>query len=297
MERGRPIPAPFAASLCGYRNGKPNTSDASHAFSVELGTAFFDVMGVPRAAVDGGLAGPVMAREMLADLAGRVESFGSDVSVDAERKLAEFEQYSHLGVVQELAKDPAGSRVSSSIEELEVYIHDDDGDLNQAPRLLDLVGRIRGEHEESVAERRLLLDTLGEESVLGLDIAISGPSPYSNSSLPFLEAGFSLKWSLRTDRAQDCRTQGAKMAALRRGRMPHFAAVTMEPRPYFLGILGRGSGEIDCVYHLHLPALAEAVDQVCTSKNRMAARDTFHRLRDQGRVRDYDDLIAYVSRI
>ncbi|WP_414930013.1 NgoMIV family type II restriction endonuclease [Tsukamurella pseudospumae] len=108
--------------------------------------------------------------------------------------------------------------------------------------------------------------------------------------------GLSLKWSLRTDRAQDCRTQGAKLAALRRGRMPHFAAVTIEPRPYMLNLLCGGSGDIDCVYHLDLPALGEAIDSVLRSKRDKKSRntvDTFDRLIDQRRLRDYDELVRY----
>ena len=40
------MPAPFAPQLCGFRDGKPKTSDASDTFSVELGQALFETMGV-----------------------------------------------------------------------------------------------------------------------------------------------------------------------------------------------------------------------------------------------------------
>jgi hypothetical protein len=85
------------------------------------------------------------------------------------------------------------------------------------------------------------------------------------------------------------------MAAMRRGRMPHFAAVTMEPRPYYLGRLGMGTGDLDCVYHLALPELAKAVEDVYVGPKRAKQRDTFRRLVDQRRLRDYDDLVAYLS--
>ncbi|WP_203802002.1 NgoMIV family type II restriction endonuclease [Actinoplanes couchii] len=73
--------------------------------------------------------------------------------------------------------------------------------------------------------------------------------------LPRLHVALSSKWSLRTDRAQDCVSQGAKLVAQRGGRMPHFGLITMETRPSMLKILGDGSGAVDCVYHLNLPAL------------------------------------------
>lgn len=143
--------------------------------------------------------------------------------------------------------------------------------------------------------RRKVLDEIGAESLLKLDVTVARNQPPRS---PELEIGLSLKWSLRTDRAQDCRSQGAKLSALRRGRMPHFAAVTMEPRPYMLNLLGGGSGDVDCVYHLHLPALQAAIEDVYggrsdkTSKRIVAG---FNRLVEQRRVRDYDELVAYAE--
>ena len=49
--------------------------------------------------------------------------------------------------------------------------------------------------------------------------------------------------------------------------MPHFAVVTMEPRPYMLNLLGGGSGEVDCVYHLDLPALTAAIEAARAEKD------------------------------
>lgn len=288
------MPAPFAAQLCGYRDGKPNTSDASQRFSVDLGTAFFDVMGVPRTAQATKSVGDAMRDAMVEDLRVRLSDQADHLRVWPEKKLAEFEQYAHLGAVQELSKDVSGESLERAISALEAFasqLH-----ASSEPALYELVQALRAEHTDFTAQRRLLLDTLGEESVLGLDVTIDRPSPYQTPSpLPHLVAGFSLKWSLRTDRAQDCRSQGAKMASLRRGRMPHFAAVTMEPRPYFLAILGRGSGEVDCVYHLDLPALGTAIDQVTTGRNGQRTRELFHRLCEQGRLRDYDDLVEFVA--
>lgn len=116
---------------------------------------------------------------------------------------------------------------------------------------------------------------------------------------PLLQIALSSKWSLRTDRAQDCVSQGKKLVDQRRGRMPHFAVVTMEPRPSMLKILGDGSGAVDCVYHLHLPALHEAIAvlRARRSVRSWSPGDTFARLMDQGRLRDYDDLVKEFSRV
>ena len=106
--------------------------------------------------------------------------------------------------------------------------------------------------------------------------------------------------SLRTDRAQDCLSQGTKLVSQRRGRMPHFATLTMEPRPAMLALLPDGSGSIDCVYHLDLPSLIPAAHQV--HEQRLAANGrgwsplaTLERLVRQDRLRDYDDLTHEVD--
>lgn len=62
-----------------------------------------------------------------------------------------------------------------------------------------------------------------------------------------------------------------------------------------LNLLGGGSGDVDCVYHLDVPALTEAVDAVyAKTAQRRRGRDQFNRLVDQRRIRDYDDLVAEI---
>lgn len=86
------------------------------------------------------------------------------------------------------------------------------------------------------------------------------------------------------------------MAALRRGRMPHFAVVTMDPRPYMLNLLGGGSGEADCVYHLDLPALTAAIEETCVGNPRSRATlETLDRVVAQRRLRDWDELVEYAG--
>lgn len=85
---------------------------------------------------------------------------------------------------------------------------------------------------------------------------------------------------------------------MRRGAMPHFGVVTMEPRPAMLKIIADGSGSIDCVYHLNLNALAEAVEAVRrTKKRRWQPGYTFERLVQQRRLRDYNELVRTVERL
>lgn len=287
------MPAPFAASLCKYRakTSKPNTSDASDKLSVEIGEALFEILGVSKEAKGDEPTGGVMAKEVVADLKRRVGVIDTDIDVVPERKLNQFEQFAHVGVLSGIkpGRSKAFNREWARIARFTKRRLHESADQQKFDEYAgSLLAVLDGEGDDL----QKLVDQMGGESLLGLDITASRPS---KTGLPLLEMGLSLKWSLRTDRAQDCRSQGAKMSALRRGRMPHFAAVTMEPRPYMLNLLGGGSGDVDCVYHLDLPALAQAVDSVYTSPQRMKGRDTFHRLVEQRRLRDYDDLVAEVS--
>lgn len=292
------MPAPFVRDLCRYRNnGKPNTSDASEKLSIEIGEALFDIIGVPRATPDDEPVtdeptGGVFARCLIEDLERRTQDAGSVLSIIPERRLNTFEQYRHVGLIRGFepgpskAFDQAWRRLTTRARRSATE--------REAERIEPLIVAVEAAITTEANARRALLDELGDESLLGLDVTVSRPG--RASTLPLLEAGFSLKWSLRTDRAQDCRSQGAKMSTLRRGRMPHFAAVTMEPRPYMLNLLGGGSGDVDCVYHLDLSSLSEAVEKVYIgSKLRLKGRDVFRRLVDQRRIRDYDDLVLAVA--
>lgn len=285
------VPAPFAKDLCKYReNGKPNTSDASEKLSVEIGEALFDVLGVSHVRTNDKdePTGSQLAKAVTADLLRRFAPGGS-TEVGAERKLYEFEQYRHVGAIRDV-RPGRSKEFNAAWKRRTTHIRNraTGADVARVEAMIEAVER---SVETSDAALRKLLDELGDESMFGLDLTVARQG--LPARLPTLELGLSLKWSLRTDRAQDCRSQGAKMSALRRGRMPHFAVVTMEPRPYMLNLLGGGSGDVDCVYHLDVPALTEAVDAVYgKTSQRRRGRDQFHRLVDQRRIRDYDDLVG-----
>ena len=77
-----------------------------------------------------------------------------------------------------------------------------------------------------------------------------------------LHASISCKWTMRSDRAQNIRTEGLNLIRNRKGQTPHIAAVTAEPLPTRLASLALGTGDLDCVYHFALPELRQAVEKV-----------------------------------
>lgn len=101
-----------------------------------------------------------------------------------------------------------------------------------------------------------------------------------------LHASISCKWTLRSDRSQNARTEALNLIRNRKGRAPHIMAVTAEPLPTRLAALALGTGDLDCVYHVALPELTKAVAQV---ENEDQA-DMLQMLVNGRRLRDISDL-------
>lgn len=80
-----------------------------------------------------------------------------------------------------------------------------------------------------------------------------------NGGLPILHASVSAKWTMRSDRAQNSRTEALGLIRNRKGHLPHIVVVTGEPLPSRLASLALGTGDIDCMYHFALYELVEAV--------------------------------------
>jgi len=76
---------------------------------------------------------------------------------------------------------------------------------------------------------------------------------------PILHASISCKWTIRSDRSQNTRTEALNLIRNRKGKTPHIACVTAEPMPTRLASLAMGTGDIDCVYHMALPELTSSV--------------------------------------
>lgn len=83
-----------------------------------------------------------------------------------------------------------------------------------------------------------------------------------NRGLPILHASVSAKWTMRSDRAQNSRTEALNLIRNRKGNLPHIVVVTGEPMPARIASLALGTGDIDCVYHFALYELIEAVNEI-----------------------------------
>lgn len=103
-----------------------------------------------------------------------------------------------------------------------------------------------------------------------------------NDGLPLLHASISCKWTIRSDRAQNARSEALNLVRNRKGRLPHVVVVTAEPTPSRLASLALGTGDIDCVYHFALYELQKTVKTLGMSDamNMLAVMVNGNRLKD-----------------
>lgn len=152
--------------------------------------------------------------------------------------IAQFDQYEHLAALEAAAKgNPqlAAALGSDYLIKPDVVIFrvpEDDGTINITAHLVD--------------DKEARLTSLRS----------------CNSDLPILHASISCKWTLRSDRAQNARSEGLNLVRNRKGRLPHIAVVTGEPTPNRIASIALGTGDIDCVYHFALPELLETVKEL-----------------------------------
>ena len=107
-----------------------------------------------------------------------------------------------------------------------------------------------------------------------------------SNGLPLLHASISCKWTIRSDRAQNARSEGLNLVRNRKGRLPHVMVVTAEPTPSRIASIALGTGEIDCVYHFALYELEETLKVLGYGD----ALDLFRIMVDGKRLKDISDL-------
>lgn len=176
--------------------------------------------------------------------------------------IAAFEQYEHLTALREATRRDAelgaalGRDYVIKPDVVIVRQLEDDATLNQ---------------------RRPIVDA---------DTGVHASLRASNGGRPILHASVSCKWTLRSDRAQNARTEALNLVRNRKGHMPHVVVVTGEPLPSRLASIALGTGDVDCVYHFALPELVGAVESVHQSE----ASALLAMMIDGKRLKDISDL-------
>ena len=107
-----------------------------------------------------------------------------------------------------------------------------------------------------------------------------------NNPKPILHASVSCKWTIRSDRAQNARSEGLNLVRNRKGRLPHIVVVTGEPTPNRIASIALGTGDIDCVYHFALQEMLNAVKALGYEDS----EEMLHTMINGKRLRDITDL-------
>lgn len=107
-----------------------------------------------------------------------------------------------------------------------------------------------------------------------------------NGGSPLLHASISCKWTIRSDRAQNSRSEALNLIRNRKGRLPHIVVITAEPTPSRLASIALGTGDIDCVYHFALYELQATLAELGLQD----AIDMLAIMVDGKRLKDISDL-------
>lgn len=126
----------------------------------------------------------------------------------------------------------------------------------------------------------------GNELIAAYTPLRSRNHPNADKPFPLLHASISVKWTLRSDRAQNVRTESLNLLRNRKGHTPKIAAVIAEPLPSRIASIALGSSDIDCVYHFALPELRSAIHET----NSEDSIELIEMLIKTERLRDISDL-------
>lgn len=108
----------------------------------------------------------------------------------------------------------------------------------------------------------------------------------ANGGKSIFHASISCKFTMRSDRAQNSRSEALNLIRNRKGRTPHIVVITAEPLPSRLASLALGTGDLDFVYHIALPELRAAID----AKGSADSKESLRIMIDGKRLRDISDL-------
>lgn len=229
--------------------GVPTNADKHSQPSVRIARGILELLGpeTKGARLAGQMAGSDFEKicaEFLKETFGKLRHLRPgtwEVSRDlggGRLAIAQFDQYEHLAALEQIASEnPAlavalGSDYLIKPDVVIVRYPEDDKTINVAGVLVD----------EEFARHSSLRKV--------------------NNGKPILHASISCKWTLRSDRAQNARSEALNLVRNRKGRLPHIAVVTGEPSPGRIASIALGTGDVDCVYHFALPELVKTVKEL-----------------------------------
>ena len=176
--------------------------------------------------------------------------------------ISQYDQYGHLDELDALIKDNAAVKAALGSD----YLIKPDIIVSRTPENDDAIN----------VNQNIVDDRFGRLS----------PIRSKNNSKKIMHASISCKWTIRSDRAQNSRSEGLNLIRNRKGRLPGVVVITAEPLPTRIASIALGTGDLDCVYHIALQELREAI----VVANRADALDLLDLMINGRRLRDIADL-------
>lgn len=196
--------------------------------------------------------------------------------------ISAFEQYEHLAQLQRL---------------LDKLVKDNDEENNQ---LATAIGREYIITPDIVVGRWPISDAQINErgTILYGDDGLARLTPIRDTNSPsdkprvILHASISCKWTLRSDRSQNARTEALNLIRNRKGSAPKIVVVTGEPLPTRISSLAFGTGDLDCVYHFALEEMIATIRELRQNESAGIEEqwDILSALLNGKRLRDISDL-------
>ncbi|MBD8604854.1 NgoMIV family type II restriction endonuclease [Pseudomonas sp. CFBP 8771] len=150
-------------------------------------------------------------------------------------EIAKYEQYAHLVALDRAAR--ADSELAAALG----------SDYTITPDIVIARGL---ESDEQINLYEFLVDS---------SVSTMASLRASTGGQPLLHGSISCKWTMRSDRAQNARTEALNLMRNRKGHLPKIMVVTAEPTPSRLASIALGTGDIDCVYHFALYELQQTL--------------------------------------
>lgn len=278
----------------------PNIADCDSLSSVKIAVRMAEILGLPsgdvaKSSQATGADFTTVTKEFVEAAFALLQRWRpGQWTFTTSGRLADYYQYEHLGALSELVATiskvyggseeqlPLVAEGSSPRTNLNVAA----SDLRNALALDYIVIPDIVVYRSPVDESLLLGETIDGVSVPEIAKLTAFRAHNVRAQTKIMHASISCKLTIRSDRAQNTRTEALNLLRNRKGHAPHMVAVTAEPLPTRLASLALGSGDLDCTYHIALPELLEAarttgcIDQL----------DMLNQLIEGRRLRDIADL-------
>ena len=252
----------------------PNFADGSSQSSVLIANGIVTALGFPTKtspSITGQTAGTLFERltcEFIKNAFAAIRHLrpGRWQYLTTQTQISNFVQYQHMETLDSLVND--NQTLSTVLGH--GYIVTPDIVISRCPATQD--------------EVNLSKAFLDDSGIASLTPFLEGNQL---TSVPFLHASISCKWTIRSDRSQNTRTEALNLIRNRKGNLPHIVAVTAEPLPMRIASLALGTGDLDCVYHFALNELREVCETLPKGEDQLEMMET---MIQGNRLRDISDL-------